>query len=269
MKTLYIFILALFLPIFFYGETEIKIETNTSCEVGVNQEFIFNVKINKADINGFAKLEVVFPCDVDVKAIEYSSAMFIAKSNKVKFIWMDIPKSETIELSFSVIFPYFYERKVDVLSKFNFLKDDKTQTISSLSSVLVIPKLLSNSEKSLLIKEQIKMNKKEVKRRILFELNTNLGKDLVYCVQIAALNNNINDLLLKELIESDFEIKEKFINGMYKYYIGNFYSIEVANMFKDYCGINGAFIIPYYKSERITISKSKELTNTEALSDKY
>ena len=269
MKTLYIFILAILAPLFFYGETEINIETTTTQEVGVNQEFIVNIKLDKADIEGFAKLDVLFPCDAKVKAIEYSSALFIAKSQKVKFIWMELPKCETIELSFSVEFPYFYKRKVDFVSNFNYLKDNKTHIISTKGSVLVIPELLSDKNKSLLVKEQLKLSEKDIKRRVLFELNTKLDKDLIFRVQIAALNNDNNEKLLKELIESDFDIKEEFINGMYKYYIGNFYSLEVANMFKEYCGINGAFVIPYFNSERITISKSKELTNTEALSDKY
>jgi len=269
MKTIYIFILALFLPLSFYAETEIKIETTTDQEVGVNQEFIINIKLDKVDIEGFAKLDVLFPCDVQLKPIEYSSAMFIAKSNQVKFIWMELPKSEIIELSFSVKFLYYSDRKINFLTSFNYLKDNEKRFISINNSVLVIPELLTSSDKSLLIKEQIKLSNKEIKRRILFELNTKLDKDMIFRVQIAALNNNINENLLKELIESDFEIKEEYINGMHKYYIGNFYSLEVANMFKEYCGINGAFVIPYYKSERITISKSKDLTKTDALSDVY
>jgi hypothetical protein len=206
---------------------------------------------------------------VQVKPIEYSSAMFIAKSNQVKFIWMELPKCETIELSFSVKFLYFYERKINFISNFNFLQDNETHIISENNRVFVIPELLSNPDKSLLVKEQIKLSNKEIKRRILFDLNLKLDKDLVFRVQIAALNSDINDRLLKELIESEFEIKEEYINGMHKYYIGNFYSLELANMFKDYCGINGAFVIPYYKSERITISKSKDLTKTDAISDVY
>jgi len=269
MKTLYIFTLALFLPLFFYAKTEIKIETNTIQEIGVNQEFIINIKLNKADIKGFAKLEVKFPCDVIVKPIEYSSALFIAKSKYIKFIWVELPKCENINLSFSVKFPYYFKRKIDFLSTFNFLNDNETHVISENNSILVIPELLISADKSNLLKEQIKLSNKEIKRRILFDLNTKLYKEIVFRVQIAALNNNINQQLLQELIENEFEIKEELINGIHKYYIGNFYSLEVANMFRDYCGINGAFVIPYYKSERITISKSRELIKIDALSDVY
>ena len=269
MKTLYLFILTLFIPLLFYGKSEINIETSTPTEVGVNQSFTVNIKLNKADIKDFAKLEVSFASDIEVSAINYSNAMFISKSNKVKFIWINIPKEKIINLSFLVKFPYYKQRNIEIVSKFSFIKNQKTQTVSSLNNIFVIPKLLVNSKKSLLIKKQKDMSNKELKRLILFELNTNINKDLVYHVQIAALKNNINHKILEEIIEKDFKIKEIYESGFHKYYIGDFYSLEIANMFKEYCGITGAFVVPFYNGKKITLSESKEIIKNKEISENY
>ena len=266
MKTLYFFILTLFIPLLFYGKSEINIETNTPNEVGVNQDFTVSIKLDKADIKDFAKLEISFSSEIEVlNAISYANAMFIAKSNKVKFIWINIPKDKTINLSFLVKFPYYTKRKIEILSEFSFIENKKTHVVSSLNNMFVIPELFANTK----TKEQNKISNEELKRRILFELNTNINKNVVYHVQIAALKNNINSKILRDIIEKDFKITETYESGFYKYYIGDFSSLEIANMFKEYCGIKGVFVVSYYNGEKITLNKAKEIIRNKEISENY
>jgi hypothetical protein len=268
MKTLRI-LLAILLPMIIYGSQDIRIETNTISEIGINQNFDVNITLHKSDIEGFAKLEIIFPCNIEVNANEYSSALFVNKGKNVKFIWINLPKDKIINLSFSVKMLYYVDRKIDITSKFNYLKDNETKTIYSINNLLVIPDLFSNSAKSELTKEKIKMSTNETKRRILFDLNTNLNKKLVFNVQIAALKSNINDKILKDLIEDEFEVKEIYEDGYHKYYIGSFYSLEVATMYKDYSGIKGAFVTPIYDGHRITINDAKEIIKNKEVSETY
>lgn len=258
MKNYKIIFLLLILPTLIFGSENLKILIETPTKVSINETFIVNVELHKSDIQGFAKFEVIFPCNIIVESINNSTALFVAKDNNVKFIWLDIPKDEIINLSFTINIPFYNTDNINIKNNFYYLSDNERKVLSEHYIIKLSDKLISNSNYEASV-NKLEANKEDIKRRILFDLNTNLNREIVYRVQIIALKNNVSDEFLKEIIENEFDVKTETKDGYIKYYIGNFYSLDIATMFKDYCGIRGAFIIPTYKGERITIKYAKEI----------
>lgn len=234
-----------FLSILVFGNEEVNISIESPNRVEINKEFLINIKISKDNYNSIARFEINFPVSIKVTEIESSSAIFISQPNTVKFVWINIPKQNIINLSFKVSIDYFTDENIEFISKYNYINNNDTKTTTTIKKLTLIKP--SDIAKSKAKREEVTKSIVNVKRRILFELATKLDKDLVYIVQIAALKSNKKSKQLIKLIDSDFEIKEQYVDGFYKYYFGNFYSLETANMCKDFSGIKGAFVIPYYK----------------------
>ena len=73
-------------------------------------------------------------------------------------------------------------------------------------------------------------------------------------VQLAAFHK-------KSELFSNIRIKEKFENGLYKYSVGKFYYIQYALKYREICGVKGAFVVAYYKNEKITIKEALKILN--------
>ena len=258
MNKVIVFAIIILFPFFLFSNNNVEIEVNTPSNVEIGKEFIVNVKLNKSNYSGIARLELEFPISVNATQIENSSAIFIKQANTVKFIWINLPKDDVVIVSFKVRVDYFTEENIEVTAKYNYTSNNKLKTVSTINKLKFFKPV--NADEAIAKKDDIAKSVVNVKRRIVFELNTKLDKNLVYTVQVAALKSNKNGKRLIKLIDSEFEIKEYIDNGYYKYFFGNFYSLETAIMCKEYCGINGAFVIPYYKGKRITIEESKNIS---------
>ncbi len=73
---------------------------------------------------------------------------------------------------------------------------------------------------------------------------------IIYKVQIAADRVQLNAEKLKRIYNGNEEVTEEYVNGWYKYSIGNFGTYEDAANFKQLAGVIDAFIVQYKQKKR-------------------
>jgi len=94
--------------------------------VGINQWKV-DLKIDKSSLQGFAKIEETIPNGYTVIDLKSSSAVFSLDDTKVKYIWYDIPESETIYVSYKLL-PVIAMNgdSPKITGDFSYLKNEET-----------------------------------------------------------------------------------------------------------------------------------------------
>lgn len=80
----------------------IKVTTNLPNEVIQDSTYTVEVIIDKGDVIGFAKFQQNLPPGFDVQPGEVADASFTYADGKVKFIWMAIPETEQVTISYTI-----------------------------------------------------------------------------------------------------------------------------------------------------------------------
>lgn len=78
------------------------IEDNTPATIRPGEERIVEVSINKGDVEGFAKLQLDLPEGFIAEAADTYGASFTFSEQKVKFIWMSLPKEQVFTVSYKL-----------------------------------------------------------------------------------------------------------------------------------------------------------------------
>ena len=107
--------------------------------------------------------------------------------------------------------------------------------------------------------DSLVVKKSDVNDKLNDTVNTNnLNNNLIYKVQIGTfLKSMINEKLF-----IDIESEEVFVNGIFKYYVGNELKKEDAEYIKRKMinlGFSGSFIVPFLNGERISIKEALNL----------
>jgi hypothetical protein len=259
MKLKKLFLSIIFMPMILYGTNNNDFTVNLPDKFYTNSKTIVNIEINNDNINGFAKFEIIFPFNVSAKTINNSGALLVSKNNIVKFIWIDFPKQPIIKLSVELNVLDIVNTNNIIKSSFYYLENKNVKSINKEFTA----KIDFNNFLTYNNTDNIKL-----KKRFILELNTKLNRDLIYQVQILAVSKKASKLVLNSLLDNDFEIKYKYEVNLYKYYVGNFYSLETALNFIKYSGIEDAFVVPYYNGNKITIKESKEIILGKELTEK-
>jgi hypothetical protein len=80
----------------------IKVTTNLPNEVIQDSTYTVEVIIDKGDVIGFAKFQQNLPPGFDVQPGEVADASFTFADGKVKFIWMAIPETQQVIISYTI-----------------------------------------------------------------------------------------------------------------------------------------------------------------------
>ena len=98
--------------------------------VGINQWKV-DLTIEKSDLQGFAKIEETIPNGYTVIDLKSNSAVFSLDDTKVKYIWYDIPGSETIYVSYKLL-PVIAmnAESPKITGDFSYLKNEETVAVA-------------------------------------------------------------------------------------------------------------------------------------------
>jgi len=101
----------------------------TVTPVGVNQWQV-TIEIDKAGMQGFAKVEETVPLGYTVIDFKSSDAVFQVDDRHIKYIWYDIPESDVVTVSYKML-PVISSgnEKPEITGNFSFLKDDENVVI--------------------------------------------------------------------------------------------------------------------------------------------
>ena len=94
--------------------------------------YIYEVRltVTKQGVEGFAKLEEYLPQGVEAVSTETNKSVFSQVNNRAKFVWMAIPKNETIEVMYSVKADKNVDQALKAMEgNFSYLDNNETKTV--------------------------------------------------------------------------------------------------------------------------------------------
>lgn len=118
--------------VFFYqlvltGDVTVSQTIPNSIELGT--EAVVEIKVNKSDATGFAKVQQDIPAGFNVEAVETKGATFSFKENRIKFIWMSLPSEEEFTISYKLKPTTATPGNFSIGGKFSFIADSERKNV--------------------------------------------------------------------------------------------------------------------------------------------
>lgn len=225
---------------------DVSIFMRTPKTVNAGETYRVDITINKNGLKGFSKFETQIPAGFEITPINSNSSTFIINKSYAKFVWIEMPEDESLEISYDVRVPSYYSGDNKISGAFHYIYNNEKYS-QKFCSVLNIYN--SNPELIPLPPKSNEVLSNEALNESILSINENIS----FCVQLAAFSKKITPDILAELYEPSFRVKEVYENGLYKYYVGGFNTLQAARDFKEYCGVSDAFIIAYNRDRRTSI----------------
>jgi len=198
------------------------------------ESYIVSVTIQKQSISGISKFEVNLPEGFAIRAIETSGSRFIKKDNVGKFIWLSLPTSEDVTISYQIYVPLNAIKEYRTTSTFFYISNKK-KNVSTYSAYYEVD--LKNTNLTLLELSEL--------------LDKYNNHDVYFKVQLGAYDYPLNKDL-NSYFKLKGEIREDFSDGFYKYSVGAFKDYFDAKDYQEKCGIDGAFLVLYFVDMKIS-----------------
>ncbi len=230
-----------------FAQGEIFVDIHLPNKIEAAKTYTIDIVLHKENVNGFAKLELYLPVGIDLSPIENAGATLIKQGQLIKYIWLELPASKDIKITANLSVDYRINGYKEIYGNFYYIQN-KNRTKSSIG---VIPFQIYNDNKwKTALSEKQEKEYPVISEPIKIKPQK-LNQPDFYRVQIAAFKRKISRIQLAELFPETQLIHEEFIDGLYKYTIGDFATLEEAKDFKNLCGIYGAFVVKYENYQRV------------------
>ncbi len=139
-KPLIIFLntVSVFLFSFFFGDTPVTVTGNFPKTAKIATEFVTEIKINKGNIGGFAKLQLEVPQGFTVKELDSKSGNFSFASNIAKVIWTAMPSESEFTVKFTISADASAAGTKVIASKFSFVNNNNKEVVEMTPAEIVI-----------------------------------------------------------------------------------------------------------------------------------
>jgi hypothetical protein len=129
---------SVFLFSFFFGDTPVSISGTFPTNVKAATEFIAEIKINKGNVGGFAKLQLEVPQGFTVKESESKSGNFSFVTNFAKIIWTSMPSDPEFTVKFIVIADASVSGAKTFTSKFSFVNNNVKEVVEMTPAEIIV-----------------------------------------------------------------------------------------------------------------------------------
>jgi hypothetical protein len=109
----------------FFSVSEITIQNMAPSTLAPGEKVLVEVSIDKAAIQGFAKMEIVFPEGFIATPAETAGASFTFSEKKVRFVWMTLPTEQTFKVSYYLECDPNFSGKYEVKGTFSYINDNE------------------------------------------------------------------------------------------------------------------------------------------------
>ncbi|MCB0761033.1 MAG: hypothetical protein KDC12_05870 [Flavobacteriales bacterium] len=125
----------LFAQIFF--DDGVVIEDNTPTSIKPGETKTVEMTINKGEITGFAKLEIILPGGLSISPVNTQGASFTA-GNKTKFIWMNLPDAQEFTITYNLTADASASGNLVVKGTFSYIKESQRVDYALQSKLIAI-----------------------------------------------------------------------------------------------------------------------------------
>ena len=243
LKIIVVFIL-IFRSTLIQAENMVSINVDAPETVIAGNKFEINFEIQKNDISGFAKLEIFLPVGFKPYVKVAEGATCIIQNELVKLIWIELPDKPKFTVSISIsIDPRLVGYK-EIYGNFYYINYKERKK----APFAIVPFNVRKNEN--LNSATIQNSGEPEKEYKVVYPEKKLDQNSVYRIQVAAYKRKLSKDVLLELYGNTSFMKEELIDGLYKYTIGDFTSKDDADIFRQRCGVSGAFVILYENGVR-------------------
>lgn len=117
---------------------QVSVSTKLPTSVVPGGEFNVELKISKGDIGGFAKLQHELPTGFTALAGETANSTFSFKDRKVKFLWMALPGTSDILVSYKVKVDAGVSGNQILEGNFSFIRNNETEKFILPKDIIIV-----------------------------------------------------------------------------------------------------------------------------------
>ncbi len=235
--------LLLFQAVILFAANTVKINVTAPENIEAGKEFTISFEIYKNNLTGFARLEIFLPVGFRPGKIDAGGATCIIQNDLLKIIWIELPEKPIVTVSVSVTADKRIAGYKELYGNFHYIQNKQRTKVP----LEIVPFQVKNDNKQI-------TNEPENKIITGFKPvipQKNLVQETVYRVQIAAYKKRLGKEIISELYAAPAYVNEENMDGLYKYTIGDFISRDDADIFRQKCGVSGAFVVMYENGIRV------------------
>lgn len=122
------FLIINFIGLFFlhlFSVSEVIVENIAPSNMRAGEQVLVEVSIDKSDIQGFAKMELMLPQGFIATPAETKGASFTFSERKVRFVWMTLPTEQNFTVSYYLECDPSFSGKYEVSGTFSYINDNQ------------------------------------------------------------------------------------------------------------------------------------------------
>jgi hypothetical protein len=123
----YTLLISLFLGLF-QGD-DVTMQINAPSEVTAGDEFQVKITLNKGNLQSFSRLVQDLPAGLKATSISSANADFTFKDNRVRLIWLKMPDSSSVTVTYSIKVDQRLKGDFDLTGKFSYISDNERISI--------------------------------------------------------------------------------------------------------------------------------------------
>jgi hypothetical protein len=237
-----------------------------------------DLRINYANVKGFAKIQDVIPAGAEVKSLEVGESVFSVVNTKVKFVWMNFPQNQNeITVSYQIDLKNAASQNInDLAGEFAYIEGEESKKVL-ITNPEAVSFVAQNTPTSTPTKTSTPTpTPKPVATAVSASSKSKVNppvtstpapeNGVVYKVQIMAAHKSVN---VNSFFASNYQFKEKvqidLHEGWNKYLTGSFPTYLDArnkrNAIKNAYNFNGPFVVAYNSGQRITVQEALMITH--------
>ncbi len=248
------------------------VKVDRSIEKVEDRGFRVEARIQKGDLEDFAKLLDSIPEGFQAVPIKEKGSSFTFEGRKAKFVWMSMPRKSTLSVSYRLIPEEAEPGTYRLPGSLSYLKDGSTvvEELDTLEFQVKDPKKTADASSG--EGEKGKEEKKEEGAKSSTEDSLtgdvpDPQKGIDFRVQICAGHKDVPQDHFKEVYgyQGDYDIDQH--KGWLKYLTGKFDAYKKARdkrvYFRKNFELPGPFVTAYNHGERITVQEALMITDQE------
>lgn len=109
----------------FFPSAIIDVQNSTPATLHKGERKEIEIVINKGDVQGFAKMEIVLPTGMIASAGETNGASFTFSAQKARFVWMSLPSQSNFKVTYYLEAMDGIVGKKDIRGIFSYIADNR------------------------------------------------------------------------------------------------------------------------------------------------
>ncbi|MCX7987758.1 MAG: hypothetical protein N2662_12545 [Bacteroidales bacterium] len=109
----------------FQGTDDVKIQINAPTEVTAGDEFQVKITLHKGNLQSFSRLVQELPAGLKATSGYSANADFTFKDNRVRLIWLKLPESDTLTITYTIKVDQRLKGTFDLVGKFSYIADNE------------------------------------------------------------------------------------------------------------------------------------------------